>query len=128
MRSASPRPSSSAPSISRWPVFAAGLFYFVGSETGLAFVTGYLIEKSLSLDNIFVFVLIFSHFAVPPVLPIPGALLGHRRRAGAARFADRGRGGADRGIHWILYLFGLLLVASGIKMLLAAGAEPDHRQ
>ena len=106
-------------------VFAAGLFYFEGSETGLAFVTGYLIEKSLSLDNIFVFVLIFSHFAVPPVLQyralfwgIAGALVLRVLLilAGAALIAA---------FTWILYLFGLLLVASGIKMLLAASAEPD---
>jgi tellurite resistance protein TerC len=106
-------------------VFAAGMFYFQGYEAGLAFTTGYLIEKSLSLDNIFVFVLIFSHFAVPPVLQhralfwgITGALV---LRAllifvGAALVAA---------FHWILYLFGLVLLASGIKMLLAAGAEPD---
>ena len=106
-------------------VFAAGLFHFQGYEEGLAFTTGYLIEKSLSLDNIFVFVLIFSHFAVPAPLQqralfwgITGALV---LRAilifiGAALVAA---------FHWILYLFGLVLLASGIKMLLAAGAEPD---
>jgi tellurite resistance protein TerC len=106
-------------------VFGAALFYFEGTETGLAFTTGYLIEKSLSLDNIFVFVLIFAHFAVPPALQhralfwgIMGALV---LRAililiGAALIAA---------FSWILYLFGLLLLASGIKMLLAAGAEPD---
>ncbi|HEX4573103.1 MAG TPA: TerC family protein [Dongiaceae bacterium] len=106
-------------------VFAAGLFYLEGTETGLAFTTGYLIEKSLSLDNIFVFVLIFGHFAVPAALQhralfwgIMGALV---LRAililvGAALIAA---------FSWILYLFGLLLLASGIKMLLAAGAEPD---
>ena len=106
-------------------VFAAGLFHFQGYEEGLAFTTGYLIEKSLSLDNIFVFVLIFSHFAVPAPLQqralfwgVTGALV---LRAilifiGAALVAA---------FHWILYLFGLVLLASGIKMLLAAGAEPD---
>jgi len=105
--------------------FAAGVFHFAGREAGLAFTTGYLIEKSLSLDNVFVFVLIFSHFAVPPALQhralfwgIAGALV---LRAililiGAALIAV---------FHWILYLFGLLLLASGIKMLLAAGSEPD---
>lgn len=106
-------------------LFGAALFWLEGTETGLAFATGYLIEKSLSLDNIFVFVLIFAHFAVPPPLQhralfwgIMGALV---LRAililiGAALIAA---------FSWILYLFGLLLVASGIKMLLAAGAEPD---
>jgi tellurite resistance protein TerC len=105
--------------------FAAGIFYFQGREAGLAFTTGYLIEKSLSLDNIFVFVLIFSHFDVPSALQhralfwgITGALV---LRAililiGAALIAI---------FHWILYVFGLVLLATGIKMLIAAGAEPD---
>src|SRR5690554_3108709 len=47
-------------------IFAAGMFVFAGEVAGYQFFTGYLIEKSLSVDNIFVFVLIFSHFAVPP--------------------------------------------------------------
>jgi tellurite resistance protein TerC len=47
-------------------MFGAGIFYFQGADTGLEFLTGYLIEYSLSIDNIFVMVLIFSHFAVPP--------------------------------------------------------------
>ena len=105
--------------------FAGGVFYFLGRESGLAFVTGYLVEKSLSLDNIFVFVLIFSHFAVPAALQqralfwgIAGALILRALMIllGAALIAA---------FSWILYVFGLLLVASGIKMLLAASAEPD---
>ena len=106
-------------------VFAGGVFYFLGREPGLAFVTGYLVEKSLSLDNIFVFVLIFSHFAVPAALQqralfwgITGALVLRALMilVGAALVAA---------FSWILYAFGLLLLASGVKMLLAAGAEPD---
>ncbi len=46
-------------------IFAGGVFWFRGREAGFAFLTGYFIEKSLSIDNIFVFVLIFSHFGVP---------------------------------------------------------------
>lgn len=46
-------------------IFAAGMFVFMGEAEGYQFLTGYLIEKSLSVDNIFVFVLIFTHFAVP---------------------------------------------------------------
>src|SRR5690554_1244861 len=46
-------------------IFAAGMFAFMGKTAGLQFLTGYLIEKSLSVDNIFVFVLVFTHFAVP---------------------------------------------------------------
>ncbi|TNC60054.1 TerC family protein, partial [Rubellimicrobium roseum] len=47
-------------------VFCAGVFWFQGSELALQFLSGYLIEFSLSIDNIFVIVLIFTHFAVPP--------------------------------------------------------------
>jgi len=46
-------------------LFGLGVFHFLGANAGYEFFTGYLIEKSLSVDNIFVFVLIFSHFAVP---------------------------------------------------------------
>ncbi|MFT6897891.1 MAG: hypothetical protein ACJA13_002304 [Paraglaciecola sp.] len=46
-------------------LFAAGMFHFVGAKEGYQFITGYLIEKSLSIDNIFVFVLIFTDFSVP---------------------------------------------------------------
>src|SRR5688572_4308305 len=45
--------------------FAAGIYYFKGQQSGLEFITGYLIEYSLSVDNIFVFVMIFSYFRVP---------------------------------------------------------------
>src|SRR4028119_265656 len=47
-------------------VFNAGIYHFMGPQAGLEFLTGYLIEKALSVDNIFVFVLIFSYFQVPP--------------------------------------------------------------
>jgi len=47
-------------------IFTGGVFAFMSREAGYAFLTGYFIEKSLSVDNIFVFVLIFMHFAVPP--------------------------------------------------------------
>ena len=51
---------------SRWrSLFAAGLFAFYGHEVGLTFLTGYVIEESLSVDNIFVIVLIFEYFRVP---------------------------------------------------------------
>ena len=46
-------------------LFAWGMYYFIGAQEGIEFLTGYLIEKSLSIDNIFVFVLIFTHFRVP---------------------------------------------------------------
>jgi tellurite resistance protein TerC len=97
----------------------------LADEIGLEFLTGYLVEKSLAVDNIFVFLMIFNYFAVPAeqrqrvlMLGVLGAIV---LRAllifvGAALVAR---------FHWVLYLFGLFLVASGVKMLLAANKEPD---
>lgn len=97
----------------------------VANEVGLEFLTGYVVEKSLAVDNIFVFLMIFNYFAVPPeqrqralMIGVLGAIV---LRAilifiGAALVAK---------FHWILYLFGLFLIVTGIKMLLAANQEPD---
>ncbi len=65
-------------------LFNAGLYFFRGPDAAVQFLTGYLIEKSLSVDNIFVFALLFGYFAVPRDVPAPGALLGHPRRPGDA--------------------------------------------
>ncbi len=97
----------------------------VANEVSMQFVTGYLVEKSLSVDNIFVFLMIFSYFAVPAeyqkralIVGIVGAIV--LRAAlilvGAWLLAS---------FHWILYVFGAFLVFTGIKMWLAAGKEPD---
>lgn len=106
-------------------VFAAGVFYVFGAPAGYEFVTGYLIEKSLSLDNIFVFVLIFTHFAVPAeyqhrvlfwgvigALVMRGALI----YLGASLIET---------FHWIVFVFGAFLIVTGAKMLWAADATPD---
>lgn len=91
----------------------------------LEFITGYLVEKALAVDNIFVFLMIFTYFAVPSafqkrvlMIGILGALL---LRAvmilvGAWLIAQ---------FHWIMYVFGAFLVFTGIKMWWAAGQEPD---
>lgn len=106
-------------------VFAAGMFTFMGEAAGYQFLTGYLIEKSLSVDNIFVFVLIFSHFAVPPQYQyrvlfwgILGALVLRASLivAGAA---------VIEAFHWIIYVFGAFLIFTGVKMLVTVGQEPD---
>jgi tellurite resistance protein TerC len=100
-----------------WPQIAPNSQYST-SEAGLAFLTGYLIEKSLSVDNIFVFVLIFSYFAVPAKYQhrvlfwgIIGALLmrGAMIGAGAALIKE---------FHWIIWLFGGFLIFTGIRMAL----------
>src|SRR5690242_19476270 len=97
-------------------IFNAGVYRFLGREAGLEFLTGYLIEKALSVDNIFVFLLVFSYFQVPAKYQhrilfwgVLGALLmrGAMIAAGAylvARF------------HWILYIFGGFLVITAVRM------------
>lgn len=106
-------------------MFGAGVFYFEGSQAGLEFLTGYFIEKSLSVDNIFVFLLIFLHFSVSKANQrrilfwgILGALAMRATLiiAGASAIAT---------FHWLLYVFGVLLIASGIKMLITINQEPD---
>jgi tellurite resistance protein TerC len=94
----------------------------------LEYFTGYLIEKSLAVDNVFVWITLFQFFAVPAVLQkrvlLYGVLGAIVMRAiliwlGAILLAR---------FHWILYLFGLLLLATGVKMLLFAGHEPELAQ
>jgi tellurite resistance protein TerC len=96
--------------------FAAGVYHVMGEESGLEFLTGYLIEYALSVDNIFVFVLIFAYFKVPKEYQhrvlfwgIIGALLlrGGMIFAGAALVSR---------FEWILYLFGAFLVFTGFRM------------
>lgn len=96
--------------------FGAGVSHFIGKEEGLEFFAGYLIEKALSVDNIFVFVLIFSYFRVEPknqhrVLywGILGALLMRGTMIGLGAYL----------VHrfaWILYFFGAFLVWTGFRM------------
>ena len=97
-------------------LFCLGVWRVKGPEAGLEFLTGYLIEKALSVDNIFVFVLVFSWFAVPTRYQhrilfwgILGALVmrGGMIAAGAA-LVER--------FHWIIYVFGAFLVFTGIRM------------
>jgi tellurite resistance protein TerC len=97
----------------------------VANEKSMEFLTGYLIEKSLAVDNIFVFLLIFSFFAVPPayqkrvlMIGIIGAIVLRTVMIllGSWLIAE---------FHWVLYLFGAFLLITGVKMWWAAGKEPD---
>jgi tellurite resistance protein TerC len=96
--------------------FCAGIFVFGGSDAGVAFLTGYLIEYSLSVDNIFVFVLIFSYFAVPGAYQhrvlfwgVVGALV--------MRFVFIIAGAALlEQFDWLIYIFGAVLLASALRM------------
>ena len=116
--------------------FAGLLWWYLNDTQGaviaqrktLEFLAGYLIEQSLSIDNMFVLVMIFGYFAVPPELQrrvlLYGVLGAIVMRAGmilagvwlVTQFA------------WILYVFGAFLVFTGIKMLVFAEAEPDLEQ
>ena len=106
-------------------LFAFGVQLAHGPERALEFVTGYVIEKALSVDNIFVFVVIFGYFRVPAALQhrvlfwgILGALV--------LRAAFVLAGGAFLArFHWAIYVFGAILVLTGIKLLLERGASPD---
>ena len=96
--------------------FNAAIWWLWGADRGLEFLTGYLIEKSLSVDNIFVFVMLFTFFGVPTRYQhrvlfwgILGALVmrGAFIAAGAYMLQQ---------FHWVIYLFGGILVLTGIKM------------
>jgi tellurite resistance protein TerC len=104
-------------------VFNLWLASTYGTERGLEFLTGYLIEKALAVDNIFIFLLIFSAFAVPAAYVhrvlfwgILGALVMR------AVFIVLGAALLER-FHWILYVFGAFLVVTGVKLLLQREGE-----
>lgn len=103
--------------------FGAGLYAWRGEEAGTAFLTGYLIEKSLSVDNIFVFLTIFAYFCTPPVYQhkilfwgILGALVMR------AIFIFAGVALIEK-FHWVIYVFGAFLIYTAIKMVRHHGEE-----
>ena len=117
--------------------FVGWLWWYLGGNSGdaataaaanaksLEFLTGYLVEKALAVDNIFVFLMLFTYFAVPNefqkrvlMFGILGALLLRAVMilAGAWLITQ---------FHWLLYVFGAFLVFTGVKMWWAAGQEPD---
>ena len=106
-------------------LFGAGIFWTSGKQAGVEFLTGYFIEKSLSVDNIFVIVLTFNYFAVPAQYQhrvlfwgILGALV---MRAilifAGVQLIDN--------FTWMALVFGAFLIATGVKMLVVADAKPD---
>lgn len=104
-------------------LFNAGVWWWAGSQSGLEFLTGYVVELSLSVDNLFVFLLVFSYFGVAPRYQhkvlfwgIVGALL---MRLG---FIGAGIALIEK-FHWIIYVFGGILVISGIKMAVSSNRE-----
>ena len=114
-------------------IFNGALWWYVGqtagaaeaNRVGLEFLTGYLVEKALAVDNIFVFLMVFTYFSVPEeqrqrvlIIGILGAIVLRTIMifAGAVLLTK---------FHWLLYVFGVFLLFTGIKMWLAAGKAPD---
>lgn len=106
-------------------LFGGWLWLHLGAERGMEYFTGYVIEKSLSMDNVFVIALIFSFFAVPRqyqhrvlfwgilgVIVLRAIMIG----LGAALVTQ---------FSWVLYLFGAFLVVTGVRMLWMADHQPD---
>ena len=109
-------------------LFKAGIYAFMGAEPALQFLTGYLIEKALSVDNIFVFVLVFSYFGVPAQYQhrvLFWGVLGALAMRAAMIFA--GVALIER-FGWIMYIFGAFLVFTGIRMATRTehGIEPEN--
>ena len=105
--------------------FGAWVWWYLGAQSGMAYYTGFMIEKSLSMDNVFVIALIFAFFAIPRryqhrvlfwgimgVIVLRAVMIG----LGATLVSQFG---------WILYLFGAFLVFTGIKMWILADHVPD---
>jgi tellurite resistance protein TerC len=106
-------------------MFGAWVWWYLGAQSGMAYFTGFMIEKSLSMDNVFVIALIFGFFAIPRqyqhrvlfwgimgVIVLRAIMIG----LGATLVSQFG---------WVLYLFGAFLVFTGIKMWIIADHVPD---
>jgi len=103
--------------------FNVGVYFWRGQETALEFLTGYLLEKALSVDNIFVFIMIFAYFRVPALYQhkvlfwgILGALVMRAIfiAAGVALLQH---------FHWVIYIFGAFLILTGVKLAMQQDKE-----
>ncbi|HET6332091.1 MAG TPA: TerC family protein [Polyangiales bacterium] len=104
-------------------IFNAGLFWQFGTDHGLEFLTGYLIEKSLSVDNIFVFIVIFASLRIPPIYQhrvLYWGILSALVMRAAMIFA--GVAMLQR-FHWLIYVFGVFLIYTGVKLYLDRNKE-----
>lgn len=114
-------------------LFNVGLWWYlqstadpsIANRVSIEFLTGYLVEKSLAVDNIFVFLMLMSYFAVPEeqrqrvlIIGVLGALIlrGLMIFAGSLLLTK---------FHWLLYVFGVFLLLTGVKMWFSAGKEPE---
>jgi tellurite resistance protein TerC len=106
-------------------LFNLVILFWMGKREALEFLTGYLVEKALSADNIFVFAVLFNYFAVPPAYRhrvlfwgVLGAIV--------MRFAFIMAGAALlKKFHWVVYVFGAIVILSGIKLLRRRDGQVD---
>tara|TARA_R110001583_G_scaffold194720_1_gene366430 strand:- start:22397 stop:23335 length:939 start_codon:yes stop_codon:yes gene_type:complete len=114
-------------------LFAAGLWWYldvslgrvVANEKAVAFLTGYLVEKSLAVDNVFVWMMIFSYFAVPLELQRRVLLYGIVGAIALRTVLIFAGSWLVTEFHWLLYVFGAFLVITGIKMVWFAEHDPN---
>lgn len=105
--------------------FGGWVWWYIGADAGMAYITGFVVEKTLALDNVFVIALIFSFFAVPRlyqhrvlfwgilgVIVLRAIMIG----VGATLVAE---------FAWLLYIFAAFLILTGLKMLVMEESEPD---
>jgi tellurite resistance protein TerC len=97
----------------------------LANTKSMEFLTGYLIEKSLAVDNIFVFLMIFTYFAVPPEFQKRVLMIGIIGAIVLRTVMILVGAWLIQQFHWILYVFGAFLILTGVKMWWAAGQEPD---
>ena len=107
-------------------IFAGGIYYWMGTQKSLEFLTGYIVEKALSIDNLFVFIMLFTFFNVAPKLQhrvlfwgVFGAIVLR------AIFIFSGVALINQ-FHWIIYVFGAFLVYTGIKMIFDESEKEIH--
>ena len=109
-------------------LFGVWVWFELGAQSAIEFYTGFLVEQSLSMDNVFVMAMIFGFFAIPRryqhrvlfwgilgALVMPAIFIA----AGAALIAN---------LHWIIYVFGAFLIVTGVKMLVMGDKEPEIGQ
>ncbi len=97
----------------------------IANTKSLEFLTGYLIEKSLAVDNIFVFLMIFTYFSVPTQFQKRVLMIGIIGAIVLRTLMILVGGWLLAEFHWVLYVFGAFLILTGVKMWWAAGKEPD---
>lgn len=107
-------------------IFAAGIYFFMGSQKSLEFLTGYVVEKALSIDNLFVFIMLFGYFKVESKYQhkvlfwgVFGAIILR------ALFIFSGVALINK-FHWIIYLFGAFLIYSGVKLIFEEEEKEIH--